>query len=287
MRSVRLRTPAKINLFFRVLGSRADGYHEIESLFQAIDLCDELVINETRGPSTLEVPGRPELEIQDNLVWRALRWIEKQIGSRLSVSMRLTKNIPVAAGLGGGSSDGAAALLGIRTLFDLELSDDDLFQGALRLGADAPFFLMGGAAIGEGIGEQLTPVELPTDYGIVLVNPGFPVSTRTIYSEFHKTLTGPSKQSKLRRILTKARDPRHLLHNDFQPIVERLHPTVKQIRLRLEHAGVPRALMTGSGPTVFGLYDSETDRLEKARTRLPDRWLSFVAKPLDKGIATD
>ncbi|MEJ2717546.1 MAG: 4-(cytidine 5'-diphospho)-2-C-methyl-D-erythritol kinase, partial [Deltaproteobacteria bacterium] len=178
MKSLRVRTPAKINLYLRILGSRPDGYHDLETLFQAIDLHDQLIISETAGGSRLEVPGHPALENNDNLIMRALRWIERRSGRRVSVNVQLQKRIPVSAGLGGGSSDAAATILGIQALYDLELGTDDLIRDAGELGADVPFFLVGGSAIGEGIGEQLTRVSIPLDYGLVLVHPGFPGRSR-------------------------------------------------------------------------------------------------------------
>ena len=150
MKSLRVQTPAKINLFLRVLGKRQDGYHELETLFQAIDLYDELFIEECSEESTLEVPGFADLESEDNLVLRALRWLEKYSGRNLCVRMKLIKRIPVAGGLGGGSSDAAAALKGLSHLFDLKLSDSELARAALTLGADVPFFLTGGDSGGRG-----------------------------------------------------------------------------------------------------------------------------------------
>ena len=146
MKKLRVRASAKINLFLRVLGRRGDGYHDLESLFQTIDLCDELIISESSGSTVLEVPGNPSLETEDNLVMRAVRWLEGRTGEPLSVRIRLKKRIPEAAGLGGGSSDAAGTLLGIRALLDLDLSNDDLLKGfrlcSGLLGLGLGFFLL-------------------------------------------------------------------------------------------------------------------------------------------------
>ena len=199
--------------------------------------------------------------------------------------MELLKRIPVAAGLGGGSSDAAAALYGIRALFDLDLDDTDLHSAALSLGADVPFFLVGGSAVGEGIGERLTQVDLPLDYGLLLVNPGFPLSTGLVFREFSKTLTGGPREGTLWQILWQTRDLERLLHNDLEGVAERLHPRIARLRAVMVQAGMSRALMSGSGPTVFGIAD--TDRLEQIRARLAAEWKPIVSRPVLHGVVLD
>lgn len=285
MRRLRVVAPAKINLFLRVLGVRADGYHDLETLFQAIDLEDELIVQKTSGATSLEVPGFSHLETEDNLVLRALSWVEREIGQRLSVQFRLNKRIPDAAGLGGGSSDAAAALVGLREVYDLPLTDDDLRRGALALGADVPFFLKGGTAVGEGIGERLTSVELPVDYTLVLVNPGFPVSTARIFRERSKFLTGTCREGTLWQLLRETGRLDRLLHNDLQEVAERLHPEISRVRQYLESVGIARTLMTGSGPTVFGI--GEPGSFDSIRNRLPAQWNLLVTRPLLRGVMVD
>lgn len=287
MRRIRVRTPAKINLFLRIVALRPDGYHEIETLFQAVDIYDELLISPTDGNTLLKVPGHPELETQDNLVTRAVRWLERETGSALPCSIVLTKRIPVAAGLGGGSSNAAGALLGVSALFDLDLSDESLRRGARALGADVAFFLVGGTAVGEGIGDQLTRVDIPTDYGVVLVNPGFSVSTRTVYAEFDRTLTRDRAHASLWQMLKECARAEDLLCNDLQPVVEALHPEITEIRRGVHAAGARKAAMTGSGPTVFGIADSDPRRLREISDRLPMRWNRAVCKPASQGILID
>lgn len=282
MKSLSVHAHAKVNLYLGVLGVREDGYHELETLFQAITLFDELVIQESSGKSTFEVSGHPRLETDDNLVLRAQRWIESQIRERLPVSIRLTKNIPEAAGLGGGSSDAAAALLGIRDLFDLELTDDDLSRGALSLGADVPFFLNGGTAVGEGIGERLTPVTLPYAYSLILINPGFPVSTPLVFREFSKGLTDRPRKGKLWKLLGLHHGLEDLMHNDLQSTCERLYPEVEEARKVLGSLGLRKTLMTGSGPTIFG--PSDTDVTTIVRGCLNQSWKVFFSEPAQKGV---
>jgi 4-diphosphocytidyl-2-C-methyl-D-erythritol kinase len=285
MRSIRASAPAKINLFLRVLSRRPDGYHTIETLFQAIDMHDELIVRQTSGPSTLEVPGAPELQTEDNLVMKALRWLEKHVSADLSVNIRLTKRIPTAAGLGGGSSDAAAALLAIRELFHLPISDEDLRRGAVSLGADVPFFFTGGSAVGEEIGQQITPVSIPFDYSLLLINPGFPVSTARVYREFSKTLTGKPREGRLWAVLREARTVADLLHNDLQPVTELLYPEVSEGKTRLAGLGFSGVLMSGSGPTVFGV--AERGQVRYVGRGLLSKWTAITAGPIGSGVILD
>jgi 4-diphosphocytidyl-2-C-methyl-D-erythritol kinase len=281
MNRICVRTPAKINLFLRVLERRPDGYHNIETLFQTVDLEDELIIEKTEGPSLLTVPGFPDLENEENLVIKAARWLERETERNLPVRIQLNKNIPIAAGLGGGSTDAAAVLLGICSLFDLDFTEEALRQVAGSLGADVPFFLKGGSAVGEGVGDVLTRVDLPLDYGILLVNPRFSVSTAAVYKEFSVSLTGPARNGKLWSVIEERRGPEDLLCNDLQEVAERLHPEISEVRIFLERNGLEKTLMSGSGPTIFALGAS--DLLTEIAGLLPNRWRAWVVNPIKHG----
>ena len=281
MKRVCVKTPAKINLFLRVLERRLDGYHNIETLFQAVDLEDELIIEKTSGPSVLAVPGFPDLENEENLVTKAIRRLELQTGRDLPVRIQLNKNIPIAAGLGGGSTDAAAALLGVCSLFDLDFTEEALGQVTRSLGADVPFFLKGGSAVGEGVGDLLTPVDLPLDYGILLVNPGFSVSTAAVYKEFSVSLTGPARNGKLWTVIEERRGLEDLLCNDLQEVAERLHPEISEVRFLLESNGLKKNLMSGSGPTIFAV--GTPDQLSGVAGLLPDKWRAWVVNPVRHG----
>ncbi|MBM4327215.1 MAG: 4-(cytidine 5'-diphospho)-2-C-methyl-D-erythritol kinase [Deltaproteobacteria bacterium] len=287
MKSIRVRAPAKINLFLRVLKRREDGYHELETLFQAIDLWDELVVRKGVSRSRLEVPGRPDLERADNLVLKALLWLEKRTEARRPVDIRLMKRIPVAAGLGGGSSDAAATLLAVCRLFDLPLTEQDLLDGARELGADVSFFLKGGTAVGEGIGDRLTPAQLSLDYELVLLNPGFAVSTAAVYREFSRTLTEGERRSTLWKLLRKGCSVSCLLHNDLQSVAEKLYPEIAQAQAFAREAASDAVLMSGSGPTVFGLVDREAQQIRAVRRRLPAQWTMTLTKPVNLGVVID
>ena len=213
---------------------------------------------------------------------RAVRWLEKKTGEALPVKIKLTKRIPVAAGLGGGSSDAAATLVGIRSLFGLDLGDDDLRQGAVALGADVPFFLIGGSAVGEGIGERLTPVNLPMNYSVLLVCPPFSVSTGVIFREFSKILTGEGREGRLWARLRQTARVEDLLYNDLQSVTESMHPELAGIRQSMQDAGLKAILMSGSGPTLFGL--AEPDEVDNVKRRMPPELNIVVARPVRRGI---
>ncbi len=281
MKRVHIKTPAKINLFLRVLERRPDGYHNIETLFQAIDLQDELIIEKTPGASTLSVPGFSSLESEENLVIKAIRRLELRIGCDLPAKIRLNKNIPIAAGLGGGSTDAAAALIGVCSLFDLDLSEEAIYEVARSLGADVPFFLNGGSAVGEGVGDALTPIDLSVDYSILLVNPGFPVSTAAVYKKLSSSLTGPARDGKLWAMIRERRRLEGLLYNDLQAVAEGLYPEISDVRIFLGGNGLNKVLMCGSGPTVFATGAS--DQLSRIAGTLPDKWRAWIVNPIKHG----
>jgi 4-diphosphocytidyl-2-C-methyl-D-erythritol kinase len=285
MRSLRVKAPAKINLFLRVLGRRPDGYHDIETVFQAIELHDELIIKATGEEFSLDVPGHPDLENDQNLVAKAFRLLEKETGRQLPVAIQLFKKIPAAGGLGGGSSDCAATLLAVRELFGLEVSDARLSELARSLGADVPFFLVGGTAVAEGIGEVLTPVRVRSDYRILLVNPRFPVPTRSVYQEFSRNLTGKSRESTVWKVLETRSAAEDLLCNDLQGAAEALFPEIADIRSAMNESGLHKTLMSGSGPTVFAL--GEQDILERAQDGQVRRWHCISTGPWQRGITFD
>ncbi len=286
MSIIRLRTPAKINIHLRVLNRRADNYHELETLFQAIELYDELVIRKKKGKSRLVVRNAPELQGDDNLILKALKWLENQSGKVLEVELELVKHVPVAAGLGGGSSDAAATLIGLRELFNLsELTDETIKQGALSLGADVPFFLAGGTAIGEGIGERLTPYSLSYDCSLLLVNPGFSVSTAEIFSAFSRTLTVSKKKGTLRGLLNRGVSLSDLLHNDLQQVAETMYPEIGSIRETFVRNGMTDVLMTGSGPTVFALGEAED--LKTVMRSFDQKYRLLLTRFSSRGVLID
>lgn len=263
--SLTLKAPAKINLYLKVLNRRPDGYHEIESVMQKITLFDVLHLKRQAGGITLSCPGSKIPENSDNLVCRAAETFFAAAGIAPGVRIILEKNIPVAAGLGGGSSDAAAALLGLNRLFGVELELEKLLQMGLQLGADVPFFVHNySAAVAGSIGEDLKRVDPGQDYWIVLVNPGFAVSTKWVYENF--PLTSCSNPYILARVREEGRESLALhpgifaeLGNDLEAVTEKRYPEIGHIKKELQKAGAVTALMSGSGPTVFGLFTGKEE----------------------------
>jgi 4-diphosphocytidyl-2-C-methyl-D-erythritol kinase len=257
LKSVRVSCPAKVNLHLSVLARRPDGYHEIVSLMQTVGLHDEINL-EIDGEGIQLDCDLPDLSTGDeNLARRAAHLFQEETGTHFGLKMHLQKRIPVAAGLGGGSSDAAGVLRALNRLQDKGVSRERLFQIAARLGADVPFFLMGGAAAASGIGEQLRPVNiLPTLYHI-LVSPGFPVSTKWVYENLDWGLTRPRKQIRIPALFEREEEIFELLQNDLERVTAAAHPWISRTKARLIELGAKGALMSGSGPTVFGIFTEE------------------------------
>jgi 4-diphosphocytidyl-2-C-methyl-D-erythritol kinase len=295
MNRAHIKAPAKINLHLRVLSRRPDGYHNIETLFQAIDLFDELIMEKSEYETRLSVPGYPELETQSNLILMAQKELESIAGSSLPAKITLKKNIPVAGGLGGGSSNCAAALLGLRELYGLDMDDHDLIRSAAKLGADVPFFLMGAAAVGKGIGDELTPVDIEADYELILINPRVAVDTGRMYRLLSEAyLTGGPTQVNLLGDLNRGEGPIDLLYNDFQAHIVQGHAADKKGFMEygeiaraleiLERFAAGRCLMSGSGSTVFGIFDNGAAPLGEISEAVPREWLVFRSQPIKTGV---
>jgi len=241
--------PAKVNLYLRVVGRRPDGYHEVVTVMQPLTLADALSVTLTGAGISLTC-DRPELpQGEENLVWRAARLFQEETGLAPGVRLSLLKRIPVAAGLGGGSSDAAGALLALNELAGQPLSRDRLYGLASRLGSDVPFFLARGPAVGRGTGTQLSPVTL-LPYWYLLVNPGVPLSTRWVYENLDLAhLPGPPA--------TEAWDPEHpetWVRNDLGTVAVKRFPELAELLAALRDAGAWCQGVSGSGPTLFALF---------------------------------
>lgn len=272
-------TPAKVNLGLRVLGKRPDGYHEVETILQMVGLYDHLVF--TPAARGIEIacthPGVPLGE--ENLIrlaWDLLRRRSRIAGG---VRVRLDKQIPVGAGLGGGSSDAAATLLALNRLWGSNLTPEALAEMAGELGSDVPFFLGGPRALGRGRGEILEPLAAPDPLTLILVNPGFSLSTAVVYGRLNLELTSPVANITLARSLLGQRDYQALgksLVNDLEEVVARAHPVIGEIKEKLTSLGAALALMSGSGPTVFGYFPHFTSaRIAYRALNQKPEWTSF------------
>lgn len=264
-----LRTSAKVNLALEVLGKRGDGYHEIATVLQAVDLFDRLTM-ETADILSLHADD-PELPTDDgNLVMRAARLLQKTAGIEKGARLRLQKRIPVAAGLGGGSSDAAATLLGLNRLWGLRWPRARLQELAVELGMDVPFFLGTGRAVARGRGERLQALPGGGGYALVLVNPRTPLSTREVYGRvpagWHAEPTGTERVIEALRHRNVAALAAALTNN-LERVVEPMLPVIGRMKAALLAAGALGAIMSGSGPTVFGLARS-LDHARQVRSRV-------------------
>ena len=264
-----LRTSAKVNLALEVLGKRADGYHEIATVLQAVDLCDRLTV-EAADTISLEADD-PALPTDDgNLVVRAAKLFQKEAGVEAGARLSLRKQIPVAAGLGGGSSDAAATLWALNRLWGLRWPKARLHELAIQLGMDVPFFLGPGRALATGRGEELEPLPGGGGYALVLVNPGVALSTREVYG---RVPAGWRAEPHGTRRVVEALRTRSVvklaaaLTNNLEGLVEPALPVIRQTKAALMAAGALGAMMSGSGPTVFGMARS-LDHARQIRQRV-------------------
>ncbi len=258
--------PAKLNLMLRVLGRRADGYHRLQTVFQFIDRCDRLWFAPRSDGEIRRADELPGVPASADLTVRAARALQDHTGCRLGADIRLEKNLPMGGGLGGGSSDAATTLVALNRLWGLEVPEDDLAAIALPLGADVPVFVRGRAAWGEGVGEQLTPVELPEPWYLVLI-PACQVSTAAVFGD--PQLTRDSLPVKLADFVQGDR------RNDCLGVVRRGYPEVAAALDWLEAVGGGQ--LTGTGGCVFAVFPDREHALA-ARDRVPAGLRSFIAR---------
>ncbi len=271
-------SPAKLNLFLYITGRRENGYHELQTLFQFLNYGDELSItpNDT-GAITLtpEIEGVP---IESNLIYRAALALKNQANCPFGANIHLKKILPMGGGIGGGSSNAATTLVALNYLWNIGLSDDELAQIGLQLGADVPVFVRGFAAFAEGVGEKLTPVT-PEEKWYLVVRPDVSISTAEIFS--HPDLTRNTPKRPINTLLEQN------YGNDCEKIVRLLYPKVdKQLSWLLQYAP---SRLTGTGSCVFSEFSSEK-KAQEAYARLPDNVSAFVAKgcnvsPLKEALA--
>jgi 4-diphosphocytidyl-2-C-methyl-D-erythritol kinase len=260
-------SPAKLNLFLHITGRREDGYHELQTLFQLLDWGDWLAFTPNRsGRITLDAPGL-DIPLADNLVYRAAGLLQK---GTLGAHIAIDKRIPAGGGLGGGSSNAATTLLALNHLWQRGLDQAALQAMGATLGADVPVFVAGHSAWAEGIGERLTPVELPERWYLVII-PGCHVSTGQIFSHLELTRdTSPIKMAAFFEGYSR---------NDCQDLVRRLHPEVDDVLSWLAVFAEPR--LTGTGACVFAGFEQEAEA-RAVLDQLPDQWTAVVARGLNR-----
>ena len=267
MNSITLKSRAKINLSIDVLGKRQDGYHLVEMIMQTIDLYDLIEINEKDNDQITIKSTSDEIPLDcNNLVYKAANLIKKTFNINKGVEIHIKKNIPVAAGMAGGSSNAAAVLVGLNKLWNLNLSNQQLEKIGLKLGADVPFCKNGGAVLASGIGEELTPIKgLTKDVCILVCKPDLFVSTKEVYECIDSKDIDKRPNNKFLIECLKNEDTRQLAENMFnvlEGVTMDKHPVIQQIKDIMTNNRALGAMMSGSGPTVFGLYENREDAVK-------------------------
>jgi 4-diphosphocytidyl-2-C-methyl-D-erythritol kinase len=271
---LKLPAPAKFNHFLHVCGRRSDGYHNLQTAFQFLDIADELTFTQTNQPDIQLLTSFKDVPPQDNLILKAASALKNATHYTGGATISIEKNLPMGAGIGGGSSNAATTLVALNHLWQTGLNQTQLQQIGVKLGADVPIFIHGHSAWAEGIGEQLTDITLPEKYYLLLFPPCH-VSTAVIFS--HPELTRDSKMMKIAAFLEQGNSP--LFQNDCERLVRKLYSEVDEALNTLStHTN---ARMTGTGACVFASFDCEAEALETGR-KMPEKFRAVISKSLNE-----
>ena len=273
MKEIILESYGKINLGLDVLYKRPDGYHELSTIMQGISLKDIITIREIEEGIIIESNNDKIPLNNGNLAYKACEIIKATAHINKGVHIKIHKKIPVAAGLAGGSSNAATVLKGLNQLWDLDLTDEELREIGKKIGADVPYCIMGGTALAEGIGEKLKPLKSFRGKDILLINPGIEISTKDVYSKLNLELQEGMDMDKIIDSIEKD-DMTYLsenIKNAMEEVVIGEHPIIGKIKEDMINHGALVALMSGSGPTVFGIFDDE-DALSYCEERLSKKY---------------
>lgn len=292
----RLSVPsfAKINWILKILGKRKDHYHQIRTIYQTIDLSEEIVFEPTRNPAIeLEIEGRKVARREENLVHRAADLLRTTVGLEAGVKIRLHKMIPVGAGLGGGASNAAVTLSALNQLWQCKLSAERLAELGTQLGSDIPFFLLGGTAVGWGRGEEVVPLpDVLRKQTLLLLYPDLVLSTKEAYTlgkwgtyDGPDVLTSTTLDTTMRRLL-RATDPKEdgwsFLENDFEDVLFAHYPVLVKAKAALEQAGCERVMLCGSGSTLLGF--GSINQVKEAAVTLSQKKMGevFICRTLSR-----
>ncbi|MFC1619254.1 4-(cytidine 5'-diphospho)-2-C-methyl-D-erythritol kinase [Candidatus Neomarinimicrobiota bacterium] len=277
-----LHSNSKINLGLRIVGQREDGYHLLHTLFQEIDFGDQLTIRSLPTMDiTLAITGTAGKTLptdSSNLCYRAAQLFQMKTGARKGIQIHLEKRIPVGAGLGGGSSNAAAVLRALNKLWGVHLTERELEEMAVEIGADVPFFIRGGLQLGEGIGETLTPLKVGLPYSILLVIPPIRISTAWAYGQWTGRKEQPAASS-LDQLIREQSIPWEKFTNDFESIIFGQHRLLKIIKSDLLKAGAEYASLSGSGSAIYGLF-ADPQLAERTASKVTDAQ-AILTKPCD------
>jgi 4-diphosphocytidyl-2-C-methyl-D-erythritol kinase len=270
LKTITLRSPAKINLCLSVLGRRPDGYHDVEMLMQMVGLFDEVTVS-LGGPGiSVSCDSHAVPSGRENIAWKAALEMLRISGKEVGLAITIKKNIPVAAGLGGGSGNAAAVLAALNRLLGIGLDRERLAEIGARIGMDVPFFFFGPTALAQGRGEILTELTPLPQIPILLINPGIEISTAWVYKKLNLRLTKKGDCTKIARL--NIRNIASGLHNDLEQVTSAVHPVINRIKDALLDRGAVGALMSGSGPTVFGIFETQVACRAAADSLSPEGW---------------
>lgn len=289
MNSIQLKSRAKINLSIDVLGKREDGYHLVEMIMQTIDLFDKIKIFSLKEDTIIIESNSLDIPLDSaNIVYKAADLIKKQYNIKKGVKIIIEKNIPIAAGMAGGSSNAAAVLVGLNQLWQLNLSENKLKELGLKLGADVPFCIGGQTALAENIGEKLTKIDgLSEDIFILVCKPELFVSTKEIYEEIDSKIIEKRPNNKLLIQLLKENKIQQIadnMYNVLEEVTREKYPVIKEIEKIMMENDALGSMMSGSGPTVFGLYKNREDA-ENCKNKLLKKFSQvYIVKSHNKGV---
>jgi 4-diphosphocytidyl-2-C-methyl-D-erythritol kinase len=284
MNKIVLKSPAKINIGLNIIRKREDGYHDLETIFYPLLLSDILTF-EKANQTTLESNSNEINSLKTNLIFTAIELLEKIVDRKLNVKIYLEKNIPIGAGLGGGSSNAAVTLKAINQLFELNLNFDKLSETALELGSDVPFFLDPYPCFASSRGELRKNIQLAISQPILIVNPGIHISTKWAFQNLELTSHKKSLKELCDHSSVMIEDIKDFATNDFEKIVYEKYPEIKMIRDKLEASGADFVSMTGTGSTIYGVFSN----LQKARwvkENFDRSNFTFINFPVNQGSIT-
>lgn len=264
MDTIRLKALAKINIGLDVLRRREDGYHDVKMIMQTVGIYDQICLNREKTPGIRVKTNLFYLpDNENNLVYKAAKLLMDEFSIEDGVSIDLNKYIPVAAGMAGGSSDAASVLYGMNKMFSLGLSQDELMRRGVKIGADVPYCIMRGTALAEGIGEILTPLPPMPACFVLVAKPGISVSTKFVYENLHANDLRPEQHPDIDAAIAgiRAGDLKataQAMGNVLELVTVREYPVIEEIKNFMKKRGALNAMMSGSGPTVFGLFENKT-----------------------------
>lgn len=274
---MRLFPPAKINLFLKITGKRPNGYHEIQSLFAFTDLCDVLEVEKSEKFS-LKIDGdfATFVDEKDNLLTRILQFFEKNFGINRNLRIKLTKNIPIGAGLGGGSSDAAFFMMALNEIFDLELKKEELQQISVNFGSDIAFFFEKNAKIVTGCGEIIENYDKNFNFDAILIHPGIFTSTKEVYDEFNGNF---SEKIDINQLKNTKIDDLLQISNDLTNSATKITPEIAEILSELQNSGAKYTKMSGSGSACFGIFEDK-EKLNKTYEEFHKKFPQFFIRKI-------